>query len=211
MPDLSEVIEQALRWLEPFYERFGYLVVLLGALFEHLFFLAWAMPGGVLVALGGLYAQTGALSLPLVVLVGAVGFVLGDHLDYFVGRRGSVVLERLTKGQVIETSYIWSVRAVPALLLAYTNAIPRAAMFMGGAASGLTYSRFLALSLPLALVWSTIFSGLGYWLGGNRQMLYGVLRAVGLGGQGILVVVTALVLLFLWRRKRGRTEETART
>ncbi len=203
MPDISELIERLLRWVEPLYQTYGYLVVIVGALLEHTFFLAWVMPGGILVALGGLYAQSGILALPLVILAGASGFVLGDHLDFFVGRHSTRLLDRVTKGHVMDPTVYTGLRALPALLLAYTNAVPRAALFMGGGASGMTYRRFLSLSVSLALFWSAAFSILGYWLGGNRQQLMRLMQAVGLGGQVLLFSAIGIgVLIYLFRRHR---------
>lgn len=210
MPDLSELIDKLLRWLEPYYLSYGYLLVFLGALTEHLFFLAWALPGGVIVALGGLYAQSGPLLLPLVIVLGAAGFVTGDHLDYLVGRRGSRLLNRVTKGKTMPASYVWSVRAAPVLILAYTNAAPRAAMFMGGAASGLSYRKFLMLSVTLGIVWSTIFSVIGFLLGSNRARLINVLQSIGIAGQ-VVIVTIVVVLVAVWyfrRRVRRRAAET---
>lgn len=210
MPDLGELIERFLRWLEPFYLTYGYLVVVLGALFEHTFFLAWALPGGILVAIGGIYAESGALELPLVILFATAGFIIGDHLDFFVGRRSKNILQRMTKGKTPGPSAIWRPRAIPALVLAYTNTVPRSAIFMGGAASGLPYRRFIALSASLALLWSTINSLLGYWLGSNRERLQRTLTTIGVGGQVILLTVVAGLLIFYFlRRRRRRNEETA--
>ncbi len=208
MPDLAEIVDRVLRWAEPFYQTYGYLVVILGALLEHTFFLAWAMPGGILVALGGLYAQSGILALPIVILAGAAGFVLGDHLDFYVGRHSTRLLDRVTKGHMIDPTTYTGLRALPALLLAYTNVVPRAALFMGGAASGMTYRRFLSLSVSLALFWSAAFSILGYWLGGNRQQLTRLLQAVGLGGQVLLFSAIGIgVLIYLFRRHRQAKQQ----
>lgn len=204
MPDLGEWIDRAIAWVEPFYKDYGYLVVLLGAMLEHTFFLAWAIPGGILVALGGLYAYEGVLYLPWTILTGIVGFVAGDHLDYVVGRSSKTFVDRATGGRrpSLETLLRW--RAVPALVLAYTNALPRAVVFMGGAASGLDYRRFLLLSVGLATFWSTAFTLLGYWLGTNRALLTTWLQRIGLGGQVILLVALAggIVYYFLVRKRR---------
>jgi membrane protein DedA with SNARE-associated domain len=210
VPDLSHLIERVIAWVEPLYATYGYVVVVLAALLEHTFFLAWAMPGGLLVALGGLYAQTGVLSLPLVIASGALGFVLGDHIDYVVGKRGKRLLPRVTRGRSVRASSLFTLRAAPALLLAYTNTIPRAAVFMGGSASGLSYGRFLALSATLAVFWSAVFSVLGYALGSNRQRLAALLQTIGVTGQAILIAGVASILLYLYvkrRRQASRTEE----
>ncbi len=204
MPDLSELLERVIVWVEPFYRTYGYLVVALGALLEHTFFLAWALPGGVLVALGGLYAQSGVLSLPWVILTAVVGFVLGDHLDFFVGRRSKGVLQRVSRGHTVDADHLLTLRSLPALALAYTNTIPRAAVFMGGAASGLSYQRFLAISLSLAFFWSSVYTLLGYWLGSNRQRLAGLLQTIGLSGQLILLVLVGGVLLYYYLRRKRR-------
>lgn len=210
MPELSELVDRVIAWIEPFYRTYGYYVVMLGALVEHTFFLAWAIPGGILVALGGLYSQAGVLSLPWVILVGTLGFVLGDHLDFVVGRRSQGILQRVTKGKRVDVAQLLTFRALPALALAYTNAIPRAAMFMGGAASGLSYGRFLATSIPLAVFWSSLYSGLGYWLGSNRQRLTSFLQAVGVYGQVILLgLLAAAVLYVFWQRRRRQRLEHA--
>lgn len=207
MPDLTELVDKLLGRLEPFYVQYGYLVAFLGALLEHTFFLAWALPGGVIVAIGGLYAASGVLSLPLVVLFAALGFTVGDHLDFFVGRYSKGILQRVTRGRSLPGSYAWSWRAAPALLVAYTNTIPRAAIFMGGAASGLPYYRFLMLSISMALFWSTTMSLLGYWLGSNRERLESALRAIGVGGQVVLLLLLCSSGLYYFMKRRRTPEE----
>lgn len=196
------MVDRLISWVEPLYSAYGYPVVFAGGLLEHTFFLAWLMPGGVIIALGGLYAALGVIHPVPAILLGAAGFCLGDHLDFFVGRRGSRVIDRYTRGHAGQMTQ-WGWRGVPAVILAYTNAIPRAALFMGGAAAGMSYARFLALSASLALVWSTTFTLAGYFLGSNRQYLDSALKAVGVGGQLVLVVLVIAVALSVWRLRRS--------
>lgn len=202
MPDLGELLERFLNWLEPFYLSFGYLIVVLAALFEHTFFLAWALPGGILVAMGGLYAQNGTLNLPMVILFAVVGFVVGDHIDFAVGRRGASFLSRVGRGRRMDPGSIWTWRALPALIVAYTNTVPRAAVLMGGAASGLSYRRFLVISVSLALFWAAAFSVLGYWLGSNRDRLLRWLNTIGVGGWLVLLSVIAAYVAYRYVQRR---------
>ncbi|MDQ3855385.1 MAG: hypothetical protein M3281_03215, partial [Chloroflexota bacterium] len=202
VPDLTELADRILAWLEPLYRDYGYLIVVCSAMLEHTFFIAWALPGGILVAIGGIYAGSGLLRLPLVILFALIGFMIGDHLDFLVGRRSMRALSRVMKGHSLSTTAVLSSRALPALILAYTNTIPRSAMFMGGAASGMPYRRFLRLSFSLASFWSVTLSLMGYWLGSNRERLKSVLQTVGVGGQLLLVLILIGVGIYYWRKSR---------
>src|SRR5919205_4249548 len=84
MPDLSHVIDA----LRAAYDSWGYPLVLLGALLENTALLGLVLPGGSLVLLGAVYAQRGAMALPLVLVLGWLGMVLGTSLDYALGRWG---------------------------------------------------------------------------------------------------------------------------
>lgn len=206
--DFSNLIEHLLVTLTPLFETYGYPLVFLSALAEHTFFLAWAVPGGILVSFGGIYAQSGALWLPLVIAVALLGFMAGDHLDYFVGRRSQRLVHKATKGKTLPVDRFWNWKVLPAMLLAYTNTIPRVAMFMGGAASGLPYRRFLPVSFSLALFWSITDSLIGYWIGSNREELARALKTVGLTGQLLLLtIIVGAGIVFFVRKNRNRGKE----
>jgi len=208
VPDLADIINKILDFLEPFYARYGYFIVFAGAMLEHTFLVSWALPGGIMIALGGMYAQGGDLNLLGVILCGILGFMVGDHIDYIVGRRGSRVLERLTKGRSANAPNIWSLKAIPAMIPAYIHTLTRSTMFMGGAASGkLPYHRFLVVSFGLATFWSITNSVIGYWVGTSRDEVLRVLNYIGLGGQiFVLVFITAVLLLVLRRRSRSSSK-----
>src|SRR5215203_5002016 len=69
-------------------ERYGYLATLAGTLVE----------GESLLILSGLAAHRGYLSLPLVVVVGAVGGAIGDIVFFLLGRHyGNDLLRRFPR------------------------------------------------------------------------------------------------------------------
>ena len=84
MPDPQHIMEA----LRAAYSTWGYPLVLLGALLENTALLGLVLPGGSLVLLGAIYAQRGAMALPLVLVLGWLGMVLGTSLDYALGRWG---------------------------------------------------------------------------------------------------------------------------
>src|SRR5947209_19790568 len=82
MPDPQQIMET----FRAAYSTWGYPLVLLGALLENTALLGLILPGGSLVLLGAVYAQQGVLALPLVLVLGWLGMVLGTSLDYAFGR-----------------------------------------------------------------------------------------------------------------------------
>ena len=84
MPDPQQIMET----LRAAYSTWGYPLVLRGALLENTALLGLVLPGGSLVLLGAIYAQRGAMALPLVLVLGWLGMVLGTSLDYALGRWG---------------------------------------------------------------------------------------------------------------------------
>jgi membrane protein DedA with SNARE-associated domain len=84
VPDPQQIMET----LRAAYSTWGYPLALLGALLENTALLGLVLPGGSLVLLGAIYAQRGAMALPLVLVLGWLGMVLGTSLDYALGRWG---------------------------------------------------------------------------------------------------------------------------
>src|SRR5258708_34210941 len=76
-------------WIEllgTLYDRWGYLIVFLGSLFENTALLGLCLPGASLALLGAFYAQQGTLQLGWVIFFAWAGTVLGYHADYLLGR-----------------------------------------------------------------------------------------------------------------------------
>src|SRR5258707_1122264 len=79
-------IDQWIELLGTLYDRWGYLIVFLGSLFENTALLGLFLPGASLALLGAFYAQQGTLQLGWVIFFAWAGTVLGYHADYLLGR-----------------------------------------------------------------------------------------------------------------------------
>ena len=89
------LVTQLLDWLRPFFASFGYVIVSVAMFFESAAFTGILVPGDVILALGGVYAGRGELSLLGVIACGASFGILGTSTGYLLGRRyGDAVLRR---------------------------------------------------------------------------------------------------------------------
>ena len=178
--------------------RWGYFGIALGTFVE----------GEAVLLAAGAFTHLGRLSLPFVVLAATLGSLLWGQTWFFVGRRfGRGVIERRptwrAHAHVLER---WIARYGSWLVLGFR--------FIAGAAivlpllvgaSGFPRGRFFVLDGLGALIWASVFAGLGLGIGAGLQGALG--RAIGLpeiagialGGAFLLLLVTRLVRLTLAR------------
>ena len=145
-------------------QQYGYVAVFLGSLFE----------GETVVALAGLAAHRGYLSLPAVILLAAAGGFLGDQTAFFLGRRYGTLLvaryprlaaqvaradrllERYDAALIIGLRFVYGLRMTGVVALGMT---------------GIRWLRFAALNLVGALIWAPLVVGAGYLFGDLLQRL----------------------------------------
>jgi membrane protein DedA with SNARE-associated domain len=81
-----------LRWaadsVQDLFEEYGYWVVFFGTLSENTLFVGLIVPGALVVILAGLAAHDGTISIPLSIVLGICGTILGDTISYCLGRYG---------------------------------------------------------------------------------------------------------------------------
>ncbi|AFJ46473.1 putative inner membrane protein YohD [Shimwellia blattae DSM 4481 = NBRC 105725] len=177
--------------------HWGYAALLIGCMAE----------GETFAILGGVAAHQGLLQFILVVLSVALGGMIGDQVLYLLGRKfGTRILNRFTRyrkkiGQaqrlitghpklfVIGTRFMYGFRIIGPVLIGASHLPPRV---------------FLPLNILGAVLWSLIFTSLGYlggeligpWLHDLNQHLRHWIW---------LIIVLALVVgLRLWMRRRRK-------
>jgi len=196
MPDLQQIMET----LRAAYSTWGYPLVLLGALLENTALLGLVLPGGSLVLLGAIYAQRGAMALPLVLVLGWLGMVLGTSLDYALGRWGlhstlgrTHLMARLEPKLAAAQRFL-ARHGAWALVLAHFIGHVRSFVAITAGASRLPYRRFLLYEGIAALAWNLVWVTAGYLVGEHLDALQ---RFVG--GSGLALVVLVLVAYVVYR------------
>lgn len=163
----------------------------------------------IVVALGAIAISTNAPNLILLVLITAVGAVIGDSLAYLIGRRigldrfGWMRRPRVTAG-ITRARTALDRRAATLLLTARYVPVGRVVVNMTAGATNFPLRRYLPLASLSALGWSlcTVFIGVlaGTWLKNNPVL--GAVVAIAIAfALGLLVDA---VLSWIARRRDAR-------
>ena len=183
-----------------------YLIVFVGALIDST---GIPFPGRLILVAAGALAARGEASAMVLVLLGAAGVAITDHLWYFTGslgldrvvrafcrwtlnselsaRRTADWFERYGALTIVLGRFFAGVR-----LLAWPLARPH----------GVGYPTFVLFDAIGALVWSAVWVGLGWFLGEAALDAAGDAGWIGVAmvGAGLLVFVGVR----MWRRVRRR-------
>jgi membrane-associated protein len=199
-------VTQLVDWLRPFFESFGYVIVSVAMFFESAAFTGILVPGDVILAIGGVYAGSGELTLAGVIACGATFGVLGATAGYVLGRRyGDSILrrapilrrfeDRIAQAQI-------SIAANAGKTIVVGRFVTGAAVFVPfvAGASGVRARTFFAYAIPTMLVWCSALALLGFIVGNNVETIDRILSRVGLAGLGLGVL---LVGIWIWRQRRA--------
>jgi membrane protein DedA with SNARE-associated domain len=189
-------------------EWWSYLVIFAVAAVDAFFPL---VPSETLMVVGGNLASSGDLVLPLVILSGAAGAVVGDNISYGIGTLvGERTVKRWFSGEKSRKRLEWAERTLDergAYIIIVARFIPggrTAVTFSAGYVHSLTWRRFIVYDVVAGLVWATYATLLGYFGGKTFEdhPLWGVALALG-----IALSLGLLVELVRHRRARRRVAE----
>ncbi len=153
--------------LQALYLRFGYILVLVAALLEGLFLIGMYVPGTAAMLLGAALSKTGVVSLPLVILIGTVGLVTSQCINYVLGKYGWYhVLSKfgLQRG-LDEAKKKLQKHQGKAILLGYISPNPAAFLSTAAGLTRMPFRKFLMLSIIAQLFWATAWGVTAYVIG----------------------------------------------
>lgn len=187
--------------------HWGYIIIFIGATLESAAFVGFVVPGESLVLVAGFLAAVGVLDLAPVLVVVALGAVIGDSIGYELGRRlGRPWLERfgprlgLRAERIADVDRFFADHGGKAVLLGRFVGFLRAlAPFVAGA-SRMPYGRFLFYNATGGVLWAVSFVLLGYVLGASWHVAERWIGRATLIG----FAVVAVVVVGLWLRRRRR-------
>lgn len=172
-------------------------------------------PGRVVLAAAGAFAAAGDVSLTAVIVLGALGAMLTDHVWYFAGWFDTKHLLRLycrwTVGSgacVTRTAdYFRRFGALTIIIGRYVAGV-RVFAWPLARKSGVGYARFLLYDAVGAVLWTATWALIG-WLVGDRWE--SVLDSVGGWMVAILLAAALVAVVLLRSRRRARHGAAALT
>lgn len=197
-------MQSLLHWLSDLVARAGqwsYAVIFAAAALESAAFLGLLVPGEALVLLAGFLTAQGVLHLDVLLIVVALGAVLGDSIGYELGRHlgRPWALRRgrrfgLSEKRLLRAEAFWERHGARAVFFGRFIGFARALVPFLAGSTGMRYRVFLLYNALGAALWATAFLLLGRVVGSSWQVAERWIgRASAIVGLGLL-----LVFFFVW-------------
>ncbi|MCP9768042.1 cytochrome O ubiquinol oxidase [Lacihabitans sp. LS3-19] len=198
---LLEFLKDPLTTLQGFlaeYDKLTYALLFLVIFVETGLIVMPLLPGdSLLFAVGLLAATTGQLNVAFVIPLLIFAALLGDNVNYFVGRRFSEYVKSkekilfLKREYITQTEEFYIKHGPKAVIIARFMPIIRTiAPFVAGAAS-MKYRTYITFCFVGAVLWVTSITMIGYLLG-NNEFVKANFEKVVLG------IVFVSILPMLW-------------
>jgi membrane-associated protein len=205
---IAAIIEIILEWVSPaFRGSSGYAVIAAGVLLDRSAFTGLVVPGDIFLALGGIYAGRGSLSISAVIIVAAVAGLCGETIAFWLGRRfGLRLLHRLPMlnrlERYVERSEEFFRRhgGLAVFVGRYVSVAGTFIPFTAGM-SRMSFPRFLAFDVLAISAWATAISLVGYFLNAQVEVVDRMLSRFGWGALAAIVLAVAGRYVY---RHRGR-------
>jgi membrane-associated protein len=188
----------------------GYLLLFLLTALEASAFVGLFVPGETALLLGGFLAYQGKLNLFVVIVVTALGGILGDSAGYEIGRHLGDRMKRTWLGRKIgeerwerARKYVRT-KGAKAVLLGRFVGILRALVPAVAGDSRMPYPKFLLWNVIGALVWGPSVVIAGYLAGRSWRAIETYLSR---GGFALFaLIVLGRVIVHLVRKRRAEAE-----
>jgi len=192
-------------------EWWSYPIIFVVAVIDAFFPL---VPSETVVVIGGNLASSGDLSLPLVILAGATGAIIGDNISYAIGHWvGERTVKSWFRSEKWHKRLDWAERTLDergAYIILIARFIPggrTAVTFSAGYIDSFRWRRFIVYDVIAGVLWATYAALLGYFFGKTFEdhPFWGLGLALG-----IALTFGLLVELFRrWRKRRAPGASTS--
>ncbi|HVO60987.1 MAG TPA: DedA family protein [Terriglobales bacterium] len=181
---------------------YGYWAVAITLLLENA---GLPVPGETILLLASFLAfSERSLHLPTIILVATCAAVIGDNIGYWIGHHGGRPLMQRYQHVLRHTAIARGER----LFARYGPMTIFFARFIAGlriiagplaGALGMDWPKFALWNFLGAIVWVSVISSIGYFVGSNWEMLVRVVKHLHLTA---VIVAAAVILLLWWRHRR---------
>ena len=194
-----------------YFSQYGYWVVFFGVMLENA---GLPIPGETILLAAGFFAFQGHFHVPTVMVVAAIGAMIGDNAGYLVGRKlGRATLERygrkiwLTPELLSRFDRFFERNGNRTIFFArFITGLRVFAALLAGAAK-MPWKAFLFYNSTGAVLWAVVITLAGYFFGKSWDVLARVVG--GVGAIALIVIIVVIGGLMLRRRRNNRRNKEA--
>jgi membrane protein DedA with SNARE-associated domain/membrane-associated phospholipid phosphatase len=183
--------------------HWGYLIVFLMPFLESAAFTGLLVPGETVVVLAGFLSSQGYLDLGGCLWVISLAVILGDTAGYALGKKiGRGYFEKhrrllfLKERHLKKTEEFFARHGGKTIFLArFTHLLRAMAPFVAGM-SGMPYKKFVMFNIAGGIIWTAIFTLLGYFFGQSWQLIEKWAGRAGVFILFVFLVIAGFGMLF---------------
>jgi membrane protein DedA with SNARE-associated domain len=188
-------------------ETYGYWILFLLVAVESV---GIPLPGETALVTAAAVAANGRLDVFWVFGIGALAAIIGDNCGYWFGRTGGLQLvERyghhvgLSDVKLERVRGFYASHGSKTVLIGRFIAIMRSWAAILAGVMRMSYPRFIAVNAVGCILWTSVFTTLGYVFGRNLPLVEKYIREIGIALA--IVVVAGLAILIIRRRRNNKT------
>ena len=163
----------------------GYIVAFLAALLETVFVVGLFLPGSTIILFLGVLAAQGYLDIRILFLFAVIGAVLGDNVNYFLGRKyGTVLVNKdrwfLRKKYFLITKEFFRQHGAKSIFFGrFVPSIKEIVPIIAGSVE-MPKRKFFFWNIVGALGWGTEWLLVGYFFGYSLSLAKHLILKIGL-------------------------------
>lgn len=187
--------------LESSFSSYGYLIVFFAALLESFILLGFLLPGGLIVLLGGYFAQRGQLSAISVIILAWLGMFLGDMINYWLGKNGfhKIFIKHLRLGNFLKNHRLAddniSKYGILAIFYSHILGYMRSIICFSAGVVSFPERKYISAVLGASFFWSFIYVGMGFIFGKSTQNLLSLSNEFTVFAWLVLILFISLKIL----------------
>lgn len=185
-------------------KNFGYIGLLVTIFLESGIVIGFFLPGDSLLFAAGLLASQHQFNLILIIILAAIGAILGNNAGYATGKRfGPALLQKdgklFSKDRVNEAHAFFEEKGPEALILArFVPAVRTFVPIVAGSVD-MNYRKFFTYNAIGGCLWGIGLPVLGYSLGKSVPNIDKYLLPVVI----LIIVLSALPAIFHYKKRKG--------
>ena len=194
------IIQAVVEHLENVLRAGGYWVIGIVAIAEALPLFGTIIPGHTVVILGGFFSRLGFLNIYVVMVIAALGAIIGDVFAYFLGKKyGLNIFVKWGRYFLIKEEQIKKAEAVlnrhsgKAIILGRWSPITRAFVPFIAGASGVRAKSFWIYDIIAGVIWAVVSVYIGYIFGSSYMLI-----AHAIGRFTTMGIVILLLIIFAY-------------